>query len=136
MCNKEYDTLYKEQHAEMDLDQARRTWSSRCSSLYDEAPYLITAYSQIGEAYRSDRWEGFVPQPDPGGVLLFQYGHANYLNLAPAGTASGTPGAEASAMTVRAVVRSSLIVFVVLVLGGIAVAVVMMLRRRTADDRE
>ena len=51
--------------------------------LYDDAPYLVTAYSAIGEAYRSDRFTGFVPQPNPGGVLLLQYGHANYLNLKP-----------------------------------------------------
>ena len=49
--------------------------------LYEDAPYLDTTYDTIGEAYRSDRWEGFVPQPNPGGILLFQYGHANYLNV-------------------------------------------------------
>ena len=48
-----------------------RTWSSRCRSiLYDDAPYLVTAYSSIGEAFRSDRFACFQPQPDPGGVLL------------------------------------------------------------------
>ena len=96
-CNEEYDKLYNEQHAATDRRGARRRSSSRCRQiLYEDAPYLVTAYDTIGEAYRSDRWEGFVPQPNPGGVLLFQYGIANYLNIAPAGTASGTPGRRRS----------------------------------------
>ena len=75
------------------MTRSGRRSSSRCRQiLYEDAPYLNTTYDTIGEAYRSDRWEGFVPQPNPGGILLFQYGHANYLNMAPAGTASGTPG--------------------------------------------
>ena len=42
--------------------------------LYLDAPYLVTAYGATGEAFRSDRWACFRPQPDPGGIWLFQYG--------------------------------------------------------------
>ena len=52
--------------------------------LYQDAPYLVTAYTPIGEAVRSDRFACFQPQPDPGGVWLFQYGVHNYTH-APAG---------------------------------------------------
>ena len=82
-CNSTYDKLYKEQNEATDQTQREATVKQMQQMLYDDAPYLVTVYNQIGEAYRSDRWHGFVPQPDPGGVLLFQYGHANYLNLAP-----------------------------------------------------
>ena len=42
--------------------------------LYDDAPYVVTVYYDDLEAYRSDRFTGFVPQPAPEGALLFQYG--------------------------------------------------------------
>ena len=85
-CKSTYDKLYTEQNQATDQAKREAIVSKMQQMLYDDAPYLVTVYNQIGEAYRSDRWEGFVPQPDPGGVLLFQYGHANYLNLAPVGT--------------------------------------------------
>jgi peptide/nickel transport system substrate-binding protein len=91
-CNSTYDRLYKQQNQATDQAKREATVRQMQQMLYDDAPYLVTVYNQIGEAYRSDRWQGFVPQPDPGGVLLFQYGHANYLNLAPVtvdGTISG-----------------------------------------------
>jgi peptide/nickel transport system substrate-binding protein len=89
MCDKTYDKLYTEQNQSTDQAQREDIVKQMQQMLYDQAPYLVTAYNQIGEAYRSDRWEGFVQQPDPGGILLFQYGHANYLNLQPAGTSEG-----------------------------------------------
>jgi peptide/nickel transport system substrate-binding protein len=107
--------------------------------LYDDAPYLVTAYSAIGEAYRSDRWEGFVPQPNPGGILLFQYGHANYLNLKPVGsggdTASGGGGGSSEGSSTGTTVAIVLIVLVVLAGGGAFIAMAMR-RRATADTRE
>ena len=36
--------------------------------LYRDSPYLVTAYSSIGEAVRSDRFACLVPQPNPGGI--------------------------------------------------------------------
>ena len=42
--------------------------------LYEDAPYLVTAYDAIGEAFRSDRFACLRPQPDPGGICLIQYG--------------------------------------------------------------
>ena len=44
----------------------------------------MTAYSAIGEAVRSDRFACFVPQPNPGGVWLEQYGVYNYIHIKPA----------------------------------------------------
>ena len=62
--------------------------------LYRDAPYLVTAYSSIGEAFRSDRWACFQPQPDPGGIWLLQYGVQNYLNVRPAAEAGDCDGIE------------------------------------------
>jgi peptide/nickel transport system substrate-binding protein len=51
--------------------------------LYDDAPYVVTAYYDDPQAYRSDRFTGFQPQPDPDGVVLFQYGTYSYRNITP-----------------------------------------------------
>jgi peptide/nickel transport system substrate-binding protein len=62
--------------------------------LYRDAPYLVTAYSSIGEAFRSDEFACFQPQPDPGGILIVQYGVQNYLNVRPAAEAGDCDGIE------------------------------------------
>lgn len=137
-CDPAYDKLYKEQNQA--TDQARRDTivKKMQQMLYDDAPYLVTAYNQIGEAYRSDRWEGLVPQPTPGGILLFQYGHANYLNLAPAGTSDGaavagtgvSKGIDSAA--VIAIGLSGLVLFV----GGGMLGGWAGYRKATVDYRE
>ena len=55
--------------------------------LYRDSPYLVTAYSSIGEAVRSDRFACLVPQPNPGGIWLEQYGVYNYIHMKPAAEA-------------------------------------------------
>jgi peptide/nickel transport system substrate-binding protein len=142
-CNPQYDQLYQAQHSETDLAKRQDDVRQMQQMLYDDAPYLVTVYSSIGEAYRSDRFTGFVPQPDPGGVLLFQYGHANYLNLKPvtaADTASGGGSTAAAAAgdsgsSTGEVVAIVIVVIVLLVLA--ALVVVWATRRRaSADARE
>ncbi|MGH3331218.1 MAG: ABC transporter substrate-binding protein [Nocardioidaceae bacterium] len=128
-CNDEYDQLYQEQHSE--TDQAARSDIVRRMQeiVYMDAPYLVTMYSTIGEAWRSDRFEGFVPQPK-GGVMLQQYGAANYLNVKPV-AGSTSDGDNLNGALVGAAVA-----------GGVALAAVagmLLFRRRdkaTAEDRE
>jgi len=61
--------------------------------LYDDAPYIVTYYYDNPEAYRSDRFTGFVNQPSPKGSLLFQYGTWSYENIKPV-VASESPSAS------------------------------------------
>ncbi len=51
--------------------------------LYDDVPYVVTAYYDNLEAYRSDRFTNFKPQPEPKGSLLFQYGTYSYKSIEP-----------------------------------------------------
>jgi len=121
-CDKRYDQLYNAQHSETDdakrVDEVKRMEKQ----IYYDAPYLVTVYSKIGEAYRSDRWTGFVPQPDPGGVLLFQYGVYNYVHIKPvtSSTAAAGSGSASGSSNTTAIVLSSLISGLVLfVVGGL-----------------
>ena len=152
-CNEEYDALYQQQNGEND-DAARQDLVKQMQEiLYYDAPYLVTAYSSISEAYRSDRWACLQPQPDPGGILLIQYGIHNYLSIRPAdqagdcdgvdtalgaeGSAGGSSGGGTSAAADDASSTG------VMVGGGVALAAIVlgggvwaMRRRSSAADRE
>ena len=131
---------------------ARRTMVKQMQEiLYRDAPYLVTAYSSIGEAFRSDRFACFQPQPDPGGIWLIQYGVQNYLNVRPAADAGdcdglenavgaatgngengGGSGSDETSLSTGAKIGIG-------VTAGVAVAggvFVLMRRRTTVDDRE
>jgi len=91
-CNEEYDELYDAQAAEID-PAARAEMIQRMQEIvYLEAPYLLTAYNTVGEAFRSDRWACIQPQPDPGGVWAIQLSVHNYLNVRPADQAGDCDG--------------------------------------------
>jgi peptide/nickel transport system substrate-binding protein len=82
-CNKEYDALYAKQTEQIDSDERAETVKAMQKMLYDDAPYVVTAYYDNLEAYRSDRFTNFKPQPEPKGSLLFQYGTYSYKSIEP-----------------------------------------------------
>ena len=96
-CNKEYDKLYNAAARSTDHAQRVEQIKKMQEIVYRDAPYLVTAYSSIGEAVRSDRFACLVAQPNPGGIWLEQYGVYNYIHMKPAAEAStcdAAPGAH------------------------------------------
>jgi peptide/nickel transport system substrate-binding protein len=91
-CNEEYDRLYDAQNREMDPDARVEMIHEMQRILWEESPYLVIGYAKTGQAFRSDRFACFQPQPDPGGVLLVQYGARNYTLLRPADEAGDCDG--------------------------------------------
>ena len=96
----------------------------------------MAKFKQLRDVYR---FPGFVPQPNPGGVLLLQYGHANYLNVKPVSegdTASGSgSGGTSSGSSTGEIVAIVVAVLVLLVLA-VVLTIWLMRRRATADARE
>ncbi|MFN8169072.1 MAG: ABC transporter substrate-binding protein [Candidatus Nanopelagicales bacterium] len=140
-CNPAYDSLFDQQGVETDSTKRADLVKQMQQMLYDDAPYLITYYYDNYEAYRSDRFTGFVPQPDPDGSLLFQYGTWSYENIKP--VTSVEPGTSAGGSTTSSSgpnwVLIGGIALLILVVAGIGIA----LRRGRnrdldldADDRE
>ena len=86
-CEDDYDRLYEQQLVETDHETRVEMVHEMQRIVYEDAPYLLTAYSTVGEAYRSDRFAGVVPQPEPDGVWLLQYGPHTYLDVRPAAEA-------------------------------------------------
>ncbi|MBV9830645.1 MAG: ABC transporter substrate-binding protein, partial [Marmoricola sp.] len=104
-CDKQYDAMYQQQNQSTDLSAREAVVKKMVQQLYLQAPYIVTAYPTTGEAFRSDKFACFQPQPTPGGVWLVQYGTKNYTQLRPAkgaGSCDGIPDAAGAAKTVSA----------------------------------
>jgi len=130
-CNPEYDALFTAQSTETDPAKRIEIVKQMQQILYDDWPYAITYYYDNLVAYRSDRFEGFVPQPAPDGSYLFQYGTWTYENLKPVQAADSVQaGGGLSPAVIGGIVAAAA------VLGGLAL--LMLRRNRTvgADDRE
>ena len=94
---------------------------------YEDSPYAIMWYDPIFSAWRADRFEGYIPQPQPNGDPLEGWGGISevYLSLKPvAGAASSTENTGISP-----VVWGVLAGVIVLL-----VAVFLIRRRRAAEE--
>ena len=143
-CDEEYDALYESQNAELDDDKRIETIQQMQEIIFRDSPYLVTAYTTTGQAVRTDRFACFQPQPDPGGVLLVQYGTFNYTLLRPADEAGDCDGIESAVGASSSsggddddggsalLIGGGVVLALVLVGGG----VVAIRRRSTADARE
>ena len=128
-CNPAYDKLYEQQSITIDPARRAQIVKDMQRMLYDDAPYVVTFYYDELQAYRSDRFAGFVPQPDPGGVLLFQYGTYSYRAIAPPSEAAATGGGGGSALPL-------VLIGAVVVLGAVGALLVVRRRSVTRDERE
>ncbi len=150
-CNKAYDQLYARQKT-LDGTARASVVIQMERMLYADDPYALLYYYNDDQAYRSDQFTGFAPQPDkPNGLLLFQeVSWWSYRCVRPVGTSASLTdhnigcahemGAAAAAAASKSSGLSGGLV------GGIAAAVVLLAvgglflaRRRstaTADERE
>jgi peptide/nickel transport system substrate-binding protein len=152
-CDEEYDALYAQQAVTTDQAARAEIVKQMQQIIYDNVAYVVTYYYDNLEAYRSDRFEGFVGQPEGSGSLLFQYGTYTYENVAPIGadtggeTAAPSPGATESAdagggtATEETSGGSSTgliigLVIAALVIIGLVIALVRMRSKSSEDSKE
>jgi peptide/nickel transport system substrate-binding protein len=92
--NPRYDELFTEQQRAPTLEDRQQVVDEMQQVLYDDRPELVLWYENYLQAYRSDRWTGFVEQPPGQGLILFQYGYHSLLNIRPTseGTSAGGGG--------------------------------------------
>jgi peptide/nickel transport system substrate-binding protein len=131
-CDKQYDDWYTEQSTSTDPEARAEILDNMQEKLFMDAPYLVTVYSATGEAYRSDRFEGFSAQPAGDGVYLLQFGSYNYQHIKPVSEEVATAAAaqeESNRNTFIFVIVGG-IALLALIGGGIAFA-----RSRTQLDR-
>ncbi|MGI8517017.1 MAG: ABC transporter substrate-binding protein [Acidimicrobiia bacterium] len=122
----EYDALYEAQNQELDPERRREIVHEMLRLMYDAAVYYPLYYSPDLQAYRTDRFEGWVRQPADIGPVMFSNTSPSYFLLQPVG---GGVGGGISPVV--------LIVTGVVIVGVIALLLVNAQRKRaTADDRE
>ena len=125
--NQEYDQLFEEQQKAASLEEREQLVAQLQQILYEDRPELVLWYDNYLQAYRSDRWTGFVKQPTEGGTILFQYGHYSTLQIRPAsqgvGASTGSDGGGISP-----------IVWIALAVVVVVAIAVLVGRRRGAEE--
>lgn len=141
-CNEQYDELYAQQAVETDVAARAEIVKQMQQILYDEAPYAVTFYYDLLQAYRSDRFHGFVAQPSAqaaadgrGGPILFQFGTWSYESLqsGPATTGDGQAADDGADGGTNVALIGGL---AALAAVGVGAAVVLARRRGAGEDVE
>ena len=82
-CNEEYDALYEEQNQELDRERREEIVHEMLTLFYEEAAYVVLDYAPDLQAYRTDRFEGWVRQPAEIGPVIFSNTSPSYALLEP-----------------------------------------------------
>ena len=69
--NPEYDELYKQQQTTLDEDARQQVVKEMQQIIYRDTPEIVLWYPNTFEAWRSDRWTGFVRWPEPDGPAFW-----------------------------------------------------------------
>lgn len=133
-CNSAFDALYDQQKVTTDLAARDEIVKQAQKMLYDDVPYVVTFYYDELQAYRSDRFENLQPQPEPDGVLLFQYGTYTYRNVSPVSATNKKKKAASDNGVGTGLLVAAGAGAAALLVGGAALA--SRRRRAGADDRE
>jgi peptide/nickel transport system substrate-binding protein len=100
-CSEEYDALYEQQKVELDPDRRREIVHEMLLMFYEAAPYAVLFEDADLQAYRTDRFEGWVKQPADTGPVLFSNTSPTYTRLVPVGASPvAAPGTTAVGTTV------------------------------------
>ena len=137
LCDPGYDKLYQQQKVELDPDKRKEIVHEMLARFARTAVYIaLYTYPDL-QAYRTDKFEGFVRQPEGAGPVLFSNSSPSYQTLKPVSeTTGGAAGAVVAGDDDGGIGGGAIaaIVVVALALAGAAGWAVM--RRRTADERE
>ncbi|MEX2275010.1 MAG: ABC transporter substrate-binding protein [Actinomycetota bacterium] len=126
--NEEYDRMYERQKRAYEREEREVLVDDMQRHLYENAPEIVLYYENDLEAYRQDRWTGFVENPSPNGYLMYQYTPYTIRSLRPAdgnvGTAAEAEGGVSGGIWI------AIVAVVVVVIG----ATVLVRRRREERD--
>jgi peptide/nickel transport system substrate-binding protein len=86
-----YDQLYEEQRGIMDRDERLKVVQEAQRYIYDQVPVIVLAYPGWLQAYRNDRFTGWVPAPGEDGYLIPGYNYDSLINVRPVSAASSAP---------------------------------------------
>jgi len=93
---------------------------------YKSAVYLNLVQNPDLQAYRTDRFEGWLRQPAEVGPVIFSNTSPTYFNLKPIAGATSDSGMSTAALAA----------LVIAGLAAIGAVVFLLMRRRSAEERE
>ncbi|HEX7299659.1 MAG TPA: ABC transporter substrate-binding protein [Solirubrobacteraceae bacterium] len=130
-CDKQYDALYKQQKVEVDKAKRVEIVHQMLTRFHDAAVYdVLYVYPDL-QAYRKNRFTGWIRQPEKTGPVLFSNSSPTYARLKPVvAGASGGGGGDGGGGS-GGMIAIIVVAVVVLGAGGLWA-----MRRRTADERE
>ncbi len=130
-CNPEYDALYLEQQQALNPQDRWEIVHEMQRIYYEDAAYAVMWYDPLLQAYRTDRFTGFNPQPPTNGDLLEGWGGPSdvWTTLRPVG-AGGTSGSSSEARGIPAAVWAIGAGLIVLL------GVILVVRRRRVSDED
>ena len=131
--DKAYDEMYEAQRLETDLDKRTEIVFQMQDKIYEDVPEVILFYTQDMQAYRKDRWTGFVPQPEPDGSLIFSWGPYSYQQITPLTNPDGTT--VISTTSAEGGIPGIAWVGIAAVAGVLLFVVIRRLRRKSDEDQ-
>jgi peptide/nickel transport system substrate-binding protein len=141
-CDEDYDRLYAEQAVETDVAARTEIVKQMQQILYDEAPYAVTYYPDMLQAYRADRVHDLVAQPAAtgdgrSGRVLFQFGTWSYQSMQPGPAPTGDGGEQAAGAGDEAGgLNPVAIVGGIAALAAVGVGIALVVRRRATSDED
>ena len=126
-CDPEYDKLYKQQNVELDPEKRKDLVHQMLTRFQESAVYHVLHTYPDTQAYRKDTFEGFVRQPAETGPVIYSNSSPSYAVMKPVAASAGSDDGGGSGGVI------AIVVIAVLALGAVGVV---LMRRRTADERE
>jgi peptide/nickel transport system substrate-binding protein len=127
-CDPSYDADYKAQNQELDREKRIEIVHRMLRTFYDSATYNVLTYEGDLQAYRTDRFEGWLRQPAEIGPVLFSNSSPTYANLTSVASTGGDDGGGLSTAGIVAIVVAGL--------AGLGILGFALMRRRSAGERE
>lgn len=112
-----FDRLYEEQRGILDVDERLEVVREAQRRLYEQLPGVVLAYPGGVQAYRTDRFTGWVPAPGPNGYLVFGYGNWSYVNLRPVSADASSANPDGTPMGVWIGIGAVILVALVVVVA-------------------
>ncbi|MEY4175915.1 MAG: hypothetical protein RI900_3080 [Actinomycetota bacterium] len=127
-CDPAYDELYTKQNQELDRAKRIEIVHEMLLKFYSEGTYVVLYHSADTQAYRTDRFSGWLQQPKGTGPVLFSNTSPTWWNLQVV-SGGGDGGGGLSPAVIAAIV------------GGVVAAIAasfaaMRSRRQRQDDEE